>query len=101
MHRSARTAPRKSDRQEKGTVDCVRQELAAGIPTYLIADKQGIPRRLQAEDKRLQCMAGPSLRTYPSPPTAEVEVIALPDFYNSTERIWDYASFAGHSSRIT
>jgi hypothetical protein len=37
----------------KGTKDCVRQAMAAGIPTYLIADEQGVPKRVQADDKRL------------------------------------------------
>jgi hypothetical protein len=86
LHRTLETS--------KGTKDCIRQALAAGIPTYLIEDNQGIPRRLQAGDKGLQLMAGLSLRTYPYAPTVEVEVMALPDFYNSGEKMWNYASFA-------
>jgi hypothetical protein len=37
----------------KGTKDCIRQALAAGIPVYLIEDDRAIPRRVQADDKRL------------------------------------------------
>ena len=37
----------------KGTKDCVRQALAAGIPVYLVEDDRASPRRVQAEDKRL------------------------------------------------
>jgi hypothetical protein len=37
----------------KGTKDCVRQALAAGIPVYLIEDDRAIPTRLQEEDARL------------------------------------------------
>jgi YspA, cpYpsA-related SLOG family len=45
LHRSLETS--------KGTKDCVRQALAAGVPVYLIEDEQAIPRRVQAEDKRI------------------------------------------------
>jgi hypothetical protein len=38
----------------RDTKDCVRQALAAKIPTYLIDDDQGIPTRLVAGDKRLK-----------------------------------------------
>jgi hypothetical protein len=38
----------------KGAKDCVRQALAAGIPTYLVEDARGIPKRLQAGDERLK-----------------------------------------------
>jgi hypothetical protein len=38
----------------KGTKDCVRQSLAAGIPAYLIADERGLPVRLLADDARLK-----------------------------------------------
>jgi hypothetical protein len=38
----------------KATKDCVRQALAAGIPVYLIHDEKGVPRRLQAGDRRLE-----------------------------------------------
>jgi hypothetical protein len=34
--------------------DCVRQALAARIPTYLVDDDQGVPKRLDACDKRLR-----------------------------------------------
>jgi YspA, cpYpsA-related SLOG family len=44
-HRSIETS--------KGTKDCVRQALAAGIPVYLIDDDDAIPKRMQAEDNRL------------------------------------------------
>jgi hypothetical protein len=37
----------------KGTKDCVRQALAAGIPVWLVEDEQAIPKRVQAGDKRL------------------------------------------------
>jgi hypothetical protein len=37
----------------KGTKDCVKQALAAGIAVYLVEDSRGIPRRLQADDPRL------------------------------------------------
>jgi hypothetical protein len=37
----------------KGTKDCVRQALAAGIPVHLIEDEHGIPRRIESADKRL------------------------------------------------
>ena len=37
----------------KGTKDCVRQALAAGIPVYLIEDERAVPRRIEAGDKRL------------------------------------------------
>ena len=37
----------------KGTRDCVRQALAAGIPVCLIEDDQAIPRRVHAGDTRL------------------------------------------------
>ena len=37
----------------RGTKDCIRQALAAGIPTYLIEDEKGIPRRVKAGDGRL------------------------------------------------
>jgi hypothetical protein len=37
----------------KGTKDCVRQALAAGIPVYLIGDDRAHPIRLQAADWRL------------------------------------------------
>jgi hypothetical protein len=37
----------------KGTKDCVRQALAAGIPVFLIEDDRAIPSRIRAGDKRL------------------------------------------------
>ena len=37
----------------KKTRDCVQQALQAGIPTYLVVDEHGVPRRVQAGDKRL------------------------------------------------
>ena len=37
----------------KGTKDCVRQALAAGIPVWLIEDERAVPKREQADDKRL------------------------------------------------
>jgi hypothetical protein len=38
----------------KGTKDCVRQALAAGIPVWLIEDERAVPRRMQAGDLRLK-----------------------------------------------
>jgi hypothetical protein len=46
FHRSLATS--------KGTKDCVRQALAAGIPVYLIEDDHGTPRPIQAGDERLK-----------------------------------------------
>ena len=37
----------------KGTKDCVRQALAAGIPVFLIEDDRAIPSRIRGGDKRL------------------------------------------------
>src|SRR5262249_8781386 len=39
----------------RDTKDCIRQALVAKIPTYLIDDDQGDPKRLDAGDKRLKC----------------------------------------------
>jgi hypothetical protein len=39
--------------RSKGTKDCVRQALAAGIPVYLIDGDHGRPRRLLHADERL------------------------------------------------
>jgi hypothetical protein len=38
----------------RGTKDCVRRAIEAGIPTYLIKSDEGRPRRLRAEDARLR-----------------------------------------------
>jgi hypothetical protein len=38
----------------KGTKDCLRQALEAGIPTYLVDPEQGIPVRIRADDPRLE-----------------------------------------------
>ena len=46
-------AVRRSIAESKGTKDCVRQALAAGISTFLISNEQAVPRRLQADDKRI------------------------------------------------
>jgi hypothetical protein len=46
LHRSIETS--------RGTTDCVRQALASGIRVYLIDSEQAIPRRLQADDARLE-----------------------------------------------
>jgi len=35
------------------TKDCIRQALAAGIPTYLIDNDRAIPRRMNSADSRL------------------------------------------------
>jgi hypothetical protein len=37
----------------KGTKDCCRQAIAAGVPTWLIDSDDGEPRRLTADDPRL------------------------------------------------
>jgi hypothetical protein len=37
----------------RATRDCVRQALAAGIPTYLIDSEEAVPRRVRAGDDRL------------------------------------------------
>jgi hypothetical protein len=39
--------------QSKGTKDCVRQALAAGIPVYFIDGEQAKPRRVRVGDERL------------------------------------------------
>jgi hypothetical protein len=46
LHRELKTS--------KGTKDCVRQALAAGIKVYLIADDSGRPRRILAGDARIK-----------------------------------------------
>jgi hypothetical protein len=46
LHRSIETS--------KGTKDCVRQALAAGISVWLVEDERAIPRRIQAGDHRLK-----------------------------------------------
>lgn len=38
----------------KGTKDCARQAIAAGIPTYLIDSERAEPKRLLAGDARLR-----------------------------------------------
>jgi hypothetical protein len=38
----------------KGTKDCARRAIAAGIPTYLIDSERAEPRRLKAGDVRLR-----------------------------------------------
>jgi hypothetical protein len=45
LHRSIETS--------KGTKDCVRQALAAGISVWLVEDERAIPRRTRAYDVRL------------------------------------------------
>jgi hypothetical protein len=35
------------------TLDCVRQAIQAGIPTFLIADERAVPSRLRRSDPRL------------------------------------------------
>jgi hypothetical protein len=45
LHRSIETS--------KGTKDCVRQALAAGIPVWLVEDERAFPRRTRAVDVRL------------------------------------------------
>jgi hypothetical protein len=41
-------------RQSRGTKDCVRRAIEAGIPTYLIDSKAARPRRLLADDAQLR-----------------------------------------------
>jgi hypothetical protein len=38
----------------KGTKDCARQAIEAGIPTYLIDSEKALPKRLRADDPRLE-----------------------------------------------
>jgi hypothetical protein len=38
----------------KGAKDCARQAIAAGIPTYLIENDEGLPRRVLVGDDRLR-----------------------------------------------
>jgi hypothetical protein len=45
LHRSIETS--------RGTKDCIRQALAAGIPVWLVEDERAIPRRTRADDVRL------------------------------------------------
>jgi hypothetical protein len=45
LHRSIETS--------KGTKDCERQALAAGIPVYLIEDERAVPRRVRAGEGKL------------------------------------------------
>lgn len=40
-------------RGSRGTKDCVRRAIAAGVPTYLIDSDRCEPRRLAADDPRL------------------------------------------------
>jgi hypothetical protein len=41
-------------RQSRGTKDCVRRAIEAGIPTYLVDSEKARPRRLRAGDARLR-----------------------------------------------
>jgi hypothetical protein len=41
-------------RQSRGTKDCVRRAIEAGIPTYLVDSEEARPRRLRAGDTRLR-----------------------------------------------
>ena len=43
--------------RSKATKDCVLQAIAAGIPTYLIDSDEGKPKRLLADDPRLEWSA--------------------------------------------
>jgi hypothetical protein len=38
----------------KGTKDCARQAIEAGIPTYLIDSEKAVPKRLLADDPRIE-----------------------------------------------
>jgi hypothetical protein len=38
----------------RGTRDCCNQAIAAGIPVWLIDSDEGEPRRLTADDPRLE-----------------------------------------------
>jgi hypothetical protein len=38
----------------KGTRDCARQAIEAGIPTYLIDSEKAVPKRLRKDDPRLE-----------------------------------------------
>ncbi|MGO9469965.1 MAG: SLOG family protein [Isosphaeraceae bacterium] len=39
--------------RSKGTKNCILHALNAGIPTYLIEDERGVPKRLRGDDARL------------------------------------------------
>jgi YspA, cpYpsA-related SLOG family len=39
--------------RSKGTKDCVKQALAAGIPVWLIEDDRAVPKRVLSADERL------------------------------------------------
>jgi hypothetical protein len=45
LHRTLETS--------KGTKDCIRQALAAGITVYLVEGDEAIPHRVAVDDKRL------------------------------------------------
>jgi ABC-type sugar transport system substrate-binding protein len=47
-------AVHKSLAKSKSTKDCVRQAIAAGIPVWLIDTDDGEPKRLAADDPRLE-----------------------------------------------
>jgi hypothetical protein len=38
----------------KGTKDCARRAITAGIPTYLVSSEEGEPKRINREDARLR-----------------------------------------------
>jgi hypothetical protein len=38
----------------KGTRDCARKTIAAGIPTYLVDSAKAMPKRLRGDDPRLE-----------------------------------------------
>jgi hypothetical protein len=43
-----------SHKASKGTKDCCRQAIEAGIPTYLIDSDKAKPKQLRADDPRLE-----------------------------------------------
>jgi hypothetical protein len=40
--------------QSRGTKDCVRQAITAGISTYLLDSEKARPQRIQVDDARLR-----------------------------------------------
>jgi len=46
LHRTLETS--------RGTRDCIKQALAAGIPVWLIDGDEAVPRRIGANDARLR-----------------------------------------------
>jgi hypothetical protein len=50
---SCKVAVHRSLASNKGTKDCVRQAIAAGIDVWLIEDERAVPRRIRAGEEKL------------------------------------------------